>query len=267
MSYRGKQGNVTGCTAGIGLHSSSPWWTRAYVNGYDITPKPDLGPASFATLDARGVADAARSGRCAFQLHRRLAIHRTDAARCDRSEFRRRPRVHRPRGGANGDGRRHRVGRLFGGWGWPRNPAALPALVATPDFDAARAWIDADPALIDKGYLGSKEAVVVWTMITAPHTIQRCIRLNCICPGPVDTPMLKGIVAETGERKVDAYAWPIGRRSRAGEQAEALLFLNSERASYINGVALDVDGGLHGAALSGEVDQPAMLGSSAEDPA
>lgn len=76
------------------------------------------------------------------------------------------------------------------------------------------------------------------------------IRFNAVCPGPVDTPMMQQFMLRQdtqGDRaenqaRVEA-AVPMGRVARAEEIANAALFLQSDEASYITGVALPVDGG------------------------
>ena len=73
--------------------------------------------------------------------------------------------------------------------------------------------------------------------------------MNCVCPGVIDTAMLDGGVAEQGLDKEDFVAMssqshPMGRIGRPEEVAAAILFLASEEASFITGVALPVDGGL-----------------------
>ena len=62
-------------------------------------------------------------------------------------------------------------------------------------------------------------------------------------PGPTQTPMMAKFEEATPAAVLDAAAQPINRRSTPDEQATALVFLNSDMASYINGVALPVDGG------------------------
>lgn len=80
------------------------------------------------------------------------------------------------------------------------------------------------------------------------------IRVNAVCPGPVDTPMLRVFVArpdsqlppgETPETLVKRRGAqiPMGRPARPEEVANAALFLISDEASYITGVALPIDGG------------------------
>jgi NAD(P)-dependent dehydrogenase (short-subunit alcohol dehydrogenase family) len=72
----------------------------------------------------------------------------------------------------------------------------------------------------------------------APHGI----RVNCVCPGFVDSPMTRAGYDETA-----IPAWsrvcPLGRPGRPEEIARAMLFLASDDASFITGVALPVDGG------------------------
>lgn len=82
------------------------------------------------------------------------------------------------------------------------------------------------------------------------------IRTNAICPGGVDTPMIRAAAVKTTEdpeekarRKARIAAhqhlMPIKRLSSPEEQAAAMLFLASPDAAYINGVALDVNGGMY----------------------
>lgn len=88
----------------------------------------------------------------------------------------------------------------------------------------------------------------------AKRYARQSIRVNAVCPGPVDTPMLRVFVArpdsqlppgETPETLVEKRGGqvPMGRPARPEEVANAALFLISDEASYITGVALPVDGG------------------------
>lgn len=141
-----------------------------------------------------------------------------------------------------------------GGWGWPVHLQELKALIATSGYQDAEGWLRAHSDLLEASYNFSKEAVIVWTLVESGETIRSGVRMNCICPGTVDTPMLDAIIDEHGARFVDAYRGPAGRRSTPEEQADVLVFLGSGGASYVNGQAIDVDGGLHGAALVGKID-------------
>jgi NAD(P)-dependent dehydrogenase (short-subunit alcohol dehydrogenase family) len=91
------------------------------------------------------------------------------------------------------------------------------------------------------GYTATKAADIAMTKSSALEAAPHGIRINAVCPGLVDTPMLATLDDE--ERKSLGAAHPLGRIARAEEIAEAVVWLLSERASYITGIALPVDGG------------------------
>jgi NAD(P)-dependent dehydrogenase (short-subunit alcohol dehydrogenase family) len=73
------------------------------------------------------------------------------------------------------------------------------------------------------------------------------IRVNNLCPGVIETPMLVGDVEKKELRKVRRRSGAkqvMGRWGRSEEVAEAALFLASKEASYVNGTSIFVDGGL-----------------------
>jgi NAD(P)-dependent dehydrogenase (short-subunit alcohol dehydrogenase family) len=93
-------------------------------------------------------------------------------------------------------------------------------------------------------YHASKHGVIGLTRSAALEYAPRGIRINAICPGTIETPMVTEMIAK-GELSVpEAIAnQPIGRLGRADEIAAAVLWLSSPAASLIVGVALPVDGG------------------------
>lgn len=96
-------------------------------------------------------------------------------------------------------------------------------------------------------YCASKGAVVLLTKAMAiDHGPQR-IRVNCICPGDVDTPMLRNEARQLGEPEfrflAEAARRPLGRVGRPEEIAQAALYLASDASSFVTGSALVVDGG------------------------
>jgi 3-oxoacyl-[acyl-carrier protein] reductase len=104
-------------------------------------------------------------------------------------------------------------------------------------------------------YTASKAGLLGLTRHLAFDYGPRGVRVNAICPGGVDTPMLRagsgrgaGSEAEARARaeRLAAYGFfmPIKRLSTPEEQAAVIAFLASDDASYVNGVALDVNGGL-----------------------
>lgn len=95
-------------------------------------------------------------------------------------------------------------------------------------------------------YNASKGGVVLLTRNMAIDYARRGIRTNAICPGFIDTPLLRGIMEMEAlepirERIRDAHQ--LGRFGEAVEIANTALFLVSDEASFVNGVALPVDGG------------------------
>jgi NAD(P)-dependent dehydrogenase (short-subunit alcohol dehydrogenase family) len=147
-----------------------------------------------------------------------------------------------------------------GGIQWAAHMEACMGLLATDGFEAGVQWCAARPETVGEGYAFSKEALIVWTLFNAAPLIRRGVRINCILPGPTKTPLLETVEATSPASVLEAAAQPINRRAEPAEQAAALVFLNSARASYVNGAALPVDGGFMGALATGQVDLAAMMG-------
>lgn len=95
-------------------------------------------------------------------------------------------------------------------------------------------------------YAASKAGILQLTQMAALEGAPYGIRVNCICPGFIDTPMTR---LSGPKESVDAQfaGWakvcPLGRAGRPDEIARAMLFLASDEASFITGMALPVDGG------------------------
>jgi NAD(P)-dependent dehydrogenase (short-subunit alcohol dehydrogenase family) len=96
-------------------------------------------------------------------------------------------------------------------------------------------------------YTTSKHAVVAMTRQMAIDHAHHGVRVNALCPGWVDTPFNAPFIAQMGGRAaIEAYVRekiPMGRWASAEEIAEAILFLVSDRSSFMTGQALVVDGG------------------------
>ena len=92
-------------------------------------------------------------------------------------------------------------------------------LVETPDFASAKAWLEAHPEEILGAYSQSKEALIIWTMKAAIDLDAQGIRLNCISPGPTDTPMMpafEDLAGAEDHRPVRAGPRPAFDPGRAG---------------------------------------------------
>jgi NAD(P)-dependent dehydrogenase (short-subunit alcohol dehydrogenase family) len=95
-------------------------------------------------------------------------------------------------------------------------------------------------------YVASKHAVVGMTKSAAIECAQSGIRINAVCPGPVDTPMMERIANNEGApgRKEFEAIVPMRRYASPEEIAIAVTWLCSPQASYVTGVTMPVDGGL-----------------------
>jgi NAD(P)-dependent dehydrogenase (short-subunit alcohol dehydrogenase family) len=96
-------------------------------------------------------------------------------------------------------------------------------------------------------YCASKGAVVLLTKAMALDHGQQNIRVNCICPGDTDTPMLRNEARQLGESDEDFLAEaaerPLQRIGKPEDIAQAALYLASEASSFVTGTTLVVDGG------------------------
>jgi NAD(P)-dependent dehydrogenase (short-subunit alcohol dehydrogenase family) len=92
-------------------------------------------------------------------------------------------------------------------------------------------------------YTAAKGGIVSLTRVLAADWGPRNIRVNCICPGPVRTPMISALLEEEGFRRAMTEAVPMGRVGTAEEIAAVAVFLATPAAGYINGAILPVDGG------------------------
>jgi NAD(P)-dependent dehydrogenase (short-subunit alcohol dehydrogenase family) len=102
-------------------------------------------------------------------------------------------------------------------------------------------------------YTASKGAVLSMSRELAVQFARHGIRVNALCPGPVETPLLMRLLAETpGAYERRRVHLPMGRLAKAKEIASAALFLASDESSYVNGATFLVDGGLTAAYVTPE---------------
>ena len=92
-------------------------------------------------------------------------------------------------------------------------------------------------------YNASKGGVLQLTRSMAVELGGRGVRVNCLCPGFIDTPLNRGMADEGQFTAYADAAIPLRRYGRADEVAAAYAFLASDEASFIHGAALVVDGG------------------------
>ncbi len=97
-------------------------------------------------------------------------------------------------------------------------------------------------------YTASKGGVLALSRELAVEFARRGVRVNALCPGPVDTPLLKELYAKDAKQAARRLVHvPMGRFARAAEIAQAALFLASDESSYVTATTFLVDGGISGA--------------------
>ncbi len=101
-------------------------------------------------------------------------------------------------------------------------------------------------------YTASKGGVLAMTREMAVEFARKNIRLNAICPGPVETPLLAQLLSDPARRQRRMVHIPMGRLARAREVAQAALFLASDESAYVNGATFTVDGGITAAYVTPE---------------
>jgi NAD(P)-dependent dehydrogenase (short-subunit alcohol dehydrogenase family) len=102
-------------------------------------------------------------------------------------------------------------------------------------------------------YTASKGAVLAMTRELAVEFARRGVRVNALCPGPVETPLLMRLFDETpGAYERRRVHLPMGRLAQAREIANGALFLATDESSYVTGSTFLVDGGLTAAYVTDE---------------
>ena len=128
---------------------------------------------------------------------------------------------------------------------WPQRLELHRALGLACGFAAGEAWLRDNPVADQTCYQYFKEALIVWTQIQAqPWFMGTSVRMNCVAPGPVFTPILNEFVTMLGAERAQADAHRMKRPAYADEIAPVIAFLCADESRWINGVNIAVDGGL-----------------------
>ena len=144
------------------------------------------------------------------------------------------------------------------GLGWEANLEQIKELLATPDFDSAVQWVEANGKA---DYLSMKQAVCAYVACQAFPMLKLGIRINATCPGPTETPLALA-------NKETWLGFGADYRAEAGievstprEQAYPLLFLCSDAASAITGTTLITDAGYISSGVTGTFPDATMIAS------
>ncbi|MDR7376619.1 NAD(P)-dependent dehydrogenase (short-subunit alcohol dehydrogenase family) [Rhodoferax ferrireducens] len=250
MSLQGKTVVITGTSSGIGAEVARlARFQGAHVIGMDRNDptltldgfvKADLGSvaaidAAVAELPARidafcniaGVPGTA-DGELVARVNYLGLRHLTEAVL---------PRM--PRGGSIVN-----VASILGAE-WPLRLDLHKQLAAAKGFEAGAAWLRDHPVPQATCYQYFKEALIVWNATQSQEWfLGKGVRMNCVAPGPVFTPILGDFVSMLGEERVQADAHRMLRPAFADEVAAVITWLCSDAARWVSGVNIPVDGGL-----------------------
>lgn len=249
LGYQNKRVIVTGCFSGMGRAAAKLLLELgAQVQGLDYQ-KSDLNLASFHWVDLRepeSLEQAVRAiGGKIDALFNCAGVGPTfstiDKMKVNFIGTRRLTELVLP---LMGDGGAIASIASTAAMGWSRRIPVHKRLLEIEGYDAAVRWTEENLQTVGEGYGFSKEAIVVWTLANSQHLIKRGIRINCVLPGLTQTPMLTDSIAvNTSSKVLENVIQPIGRAALPEEQAFPLIMINSPAASYLNGAAINVDGG------------------------
>jgi NAD(P)-dependent dehydrogenase (short-subunit alcohol dehydrogenase family) len=145
------------------------------------------------------------------------------------------------------------------GGGFMERLAQILELLAIDDWRQCLDWVEAHPELTRNPYGFSKECAQVLTLLQAAPLAKRGIRINSVCPGLIDTQLIADFQTSMGAPILDwMTSQSGGRKATPGEIADALAFLGSDAASYINGTNLLIDNGFSAAITTNQIDYSTM---------
>ena len=132
------------------------------------------------------------------------------------------------------------------GLGWPQAGEQIKNLIALRDFAAVEALCEQNNVTREDGrsYFFTKETLIVWTMMNRWTWRDRGIRMNCVSPGPVETPILPDFLETLGERAEEDMRI-MDRPGRPSDIAPVIAFLCSDASAWIRGANIPVDGGMY----------------------
>jgi NAD(P)-dependent dehydrogenase (short-subunit alcohol dehydrogenase family) len=239
--FDGKVGLVTGAATGIGRATAERLADEGATVMAGIVEegqRPNVAPFDAIVLDVRSEADWERAIVHAEETHGGLDILVNNAG------------IHRPGGAAETTRALWDEVMAVNLWGtFLGSKTAIPAMRRRSGGAIVNLCsingITGVPGAT--AYSASKGGVLALTRALAMEHVGDGIRVNCVCPGPVETPIIDAMVARSPDpaalRATIAAKQPMGRMAAAGEVAAVIAFLASGDASHMTGLAIPVDGG------------------------
>jgi len=128
---------------------------------------------------------------------------------------------------------------------WPQRVNEHKALAQAKGFEAGAHWLRDHPVAQATCYQYFKEALIVWNAVQSQEWFLRHgVRMNCVAPGPVFTPILGDFVTMLGAERVQADAHRMLRPGFADEIAPVIAWLCGDASRWVSGANIPVDGGL-----------------------
>ncbi len=149
------------------------------------------------------------------------------------------------------------------GQSWQRRAAVIDQLLDTADFAGGLAWCRDNGGLWEKDpYTFSKQCVVAWTYRAAGAARAFGVRVNSVSPGGTETRLTENFTAQIGAEQVAWMDSQIGRSAEPDDIAKVIAFVAVGDCGWLNGVDIEVDGGMTAGRLGGWIDfnqSPAAL--------
>lgn len=130
------------------------------------------------------------------------------------------------------------------GFGWGQSVASIKQFLQTATFENLEAVCNELDISDARSYFFSKEVLLFWTHLNRWTWRDRGIRMNCVSPGPVDTPILQDFIETMGERAEEDMRI-MDRPGTPQDIAPVIQFLMSDESAWIRGSNIPCDGGMN----------------------
>ncbi len=137
---------------------------------------------------------------------------------------------------------------------WQDNMPQVKALLALQDWDQVDSWCDDQNINHIRAYNLTKEALIVWTKLLAARLLARRIRVVSISPAAVATGILDDFAKAFGDKMAENLK-KVGRPGTIEEISRVMLFAADAQNSWVNGIDIQVDGGMGAAAFAEQYKQ------------
>ncbi|MBQ46151.1 MAG: 3-alpha-hydroxysteroid dehydrogenase [Zetaproteobacteria bacterium] len=138
---------------------------------------------------------------------------------------------------------------------WQARYENILPLLETVTMDEGISWCANNHKIIGKDpYTFSKRCLTAYTMRMAKQTMEKGVVINCVSPGPIDTPLYPEFEAYMGKDQSDWFISQTGRMAEPSDIAQVIEFLAIGHCKWLNGVDIPVDGGYSAGVDSGWID-------------